>query len=77
MFRPSLSNPDVFVVHVDEQEQGIQVGILLLSDNFTPGIHCLYLPDGKFVCSVNIPVLFSPSYGVLLNYAALSNTEAS
>ncbi len=74
----ALTSPNVFAVHSDYTDKGLlAVGVLALSDDFNPGIHSLYSLDGKFVCSVDIPVLSSPCYGVALSVVTLSNVKAS
>ncbi len=64
----ALSSPDVFAVHCQVEDDGIQVGILVLGEDFQPGFHSLYDLDTQQRYSVSIPRSSSPQYKVKLPY---------
>lgn len=71
----ALTNPNVFACRYNVEDHGIQVGILLLSEDFQPGMHFLYDLDTEQRYHVHIDSVTSPQYTIKLPYAALQNAE--
>lgn len=76
----ALTSPDVYAVHCQVEDNGIQAGILLLSEDFRPGSHFLYDLDTQQRYHVLIETASSPQFKVSLPYSygnSLFHSQAS
>jgi hypothetical protein len=64
----ALTSPDVFAVHCQVEDDCIQVGILVLGEDFQPGFHHLYNLDTQQRYTVSITRPSSPQYQARLPY---------
>ena len=72
----ALTTRDVFACDVTLEQGLVQVGILILSEDLTPGLHLLYDVDtSQPCCIVEIIRAISPQYKVELNVPALQDTQ--
>lgn len=71
----ALTSPDVFACSYKVEDNGVQVGILILSEEFQPGLHFLYDLDSEQCYPLQIHSAISPQFKVILPYASISNAE--